>query len=437
MANQHSSGHSLKQAQAEVDLVNHFLKEGFPPKGMQGKNNSAAATSKAAEVLRCDRLSLKKRVGEPGRAGVWKKLYKIEPDWSLYKEPDPTFIVEDHVTKRRERDLSKENQRLSEALADAVEWRKSIMKLVEDPPKPVFNEPDAPKKKGERTIILHLSDLHCGERVSMEQMDGLNKFDVEIFKRRLDRLTATVRDLVTLHWKGQPPARLKLILGGDMISGEIHEELAKTNDALAAPAVRACAERIAGLVTELSKIFRQIDVYTVPGNHGRLTKKPESKGMAINSFDTLVSNVVEMAVKLSGVKNVDFFYSQSGDILMKVYHVSFAVVHGDRIGSRGGTGFIGPMATILRGVHKTRAYYASQGIMIDYVLVGHFHTSGWVPQAFSNGSLVGPSEYSRDLRAVPEPASQNMITVHSDLGIVDYKKIYCGHPSEGSIYRGL
>jgi hypothetical protein len=30
-------------------------------------------------------------------------------------------------------------------------------------------------------------------------------------------------------------------------------------------------------------------------------------------------------------------------------------VHGDRIGSRGGTGFIGPSATIARGGHKTLA----------------------------------------------------------------------------------
>jgi hypothetical protein len=44
------------------------------------------------------------------------------------------------------------------------------------------------------------------------------------------------------------------IFGGDMITGEIHEELAKTNDALSAPAVRECAERLAGLVIELRKI---------------------------------------------------------------------------------------------------------------------------------------------------------------------------------------
>jgi DNA repair exonuclease SbcCD nuclease subunit len=94
---------------------------------------------------------------------------------------------------------------------------------------------------------------------------------------------------------------------------------------LSAPAVRECAERLAGLVMELRKIA-PVDVYSVPGNHGRLTKKPESKDMAINSFDTLITTIVEMVVNLSGTKNVKFFYPQSGDAVFSVYQIFMRII---------------------------------------------------------------------------------------------------------------
>lgn len=263
-------------------------------------------------------------------------------------------------------------------------------------------------------------------------MDGLNSYSIAIFRQRMNRLGASAQALLTTHWTGKPPEKIVLILGGDKIAGEIHEELAKTNEALSAPAVRECAERLAGLV-KLLRTIAPVDIYSVVGNHGRLTRKPESKGASINSFDSLISHVVEMM--LSGDPKIRFFHSKSGDALFRVYGLVFALTHGNNMGSKGGQGFIGPLATIARGVAKVRAYYASQGIAVDYVLTEHLHTTARIPGAFSNGSMVGPSEYSRDIRAMPEPAKQNFIVVHSERGVIDYRELFCGDPSEGSIYR--
>jgi len=180
-----------------------------------------------------------------------------------------------------------------------------------------------------------------------------------------------------------------------------------------------------------------IDVYSVPGNHGRLTRKPESKGIAINSFDTLICQVVEMMLAMATTKHkVKFYYPLSGDALFRVYGWTFVAAHGDRVGSKGGQGFLGAIATIVRGMHRVHAYYAGQGVTIDYVMVGHLHTTAYVPTlGFSNGSLVGPSEYSRDLRARPEQAKQNYIVVHSERGVIEFRDIKVGASAEGSIYQ--
>lgn len=342
--------------------------------------------------------------------------------------------IEQYQQVVHNRNYEKEIKALREALFQAWEFRQSLMKLTEEPMRPRYEEPKKGKSLGERTVILHLSDWHCGEVVDLEEMEGVNKFNVQIFRNRVNRLIKSVKDLLTVHWKGKPAERLVIIFGGDMITGEIHNELAKTNDKLSAPAIRECCERLAGLLKELSGIA-PIDVYSIPGNHGRLTMKPESKGMAVNSYDTLISHLVEMSISGAGIKNVRFFYPKSGDAVFKVYHLTFVAAHGDRIGSRGGTGFIGPIATIMRGVTKVRSYYAAQNVLVDYVLVGHFHTTSKLPRGFSNGSLIGPSEYSRDLRADPEQSKQNMIVVHSERGVIDFQELKSGDATEGSIYH--
>lgn len=428
------------KAQTEVAAVNAALAAGHPPAVRPGTSTVRSAVRVAADHLGAQRLAFTDRVGTPARTGAWKRKYGLEPDWSLYRQPPasppeiepPVDPVETARQKIQGRDLAAENRRLVEALIEAQDIRGGVLKLLDPPLRPRLEQPKRGTGKGRRTVIIHLSDWHCGERVSLEEMDGINSYSLDICRARVARLGAAAKALLTKHWTGRAVERIIVILGGDLISGEIHDELAKTNDALAAPAVRAAAEHLGGLI-KLLRGLAPVDVYSLPGNHGRLTRKPESKGMAINSFDALIAHVVEMM--LAEDRGTRFYHSQSGDCLFRVYGWTFCAAHGDRIGSRGGQGFIGPVATITRGLAKTRAYYAGQGVVVDYVLIGHFHTTSKLPRGFSNGSLVGPSEYSRDLRAEPEPAKQTLLVVHSELGVIDYRELFCGDPAEGAIYR--
>lgn len=437
--NQNTKFLTKKVALKEIAKVEKFLKLGFPGEMQTQGSNQKTAIRMAADELgygRAKFVSLKSRVGWPTSPnGVYSRLFKLKVNWSLFAPPTSAQEVENDMAREVKRDLFTENRKLRESIVELNKVRSGIMKLVEEPLRPRMEPVSVKSRNGQYTVIVHLSDWHCGEVVNIDEMEGLNSYNLSIFKSRVNKLGAAAKSLLTQYWKGdRPPEKIILIFGGDMITGEIHEELAKTNDALSAPAVRHCAERLAGLV-DLFRTLAPVDVYSIPGNHGRLTKKPESKGMAVNSFDTLITHVVEMICQHTKGKPVRFFYPKSGDALFKVYHLTFCAAHGDRIGSKGGQGFIGPIATILRGLAKTRAYYAGQQIMLDYVLVGHFHTTSKLPRGFSNGSLPGPSEYSRDLKADPEPAKQNMIIVHSEKGVIDFQELLCGSTSEGSIYR--
>lgn len=322
---------------------------------------------------------------------------------------------------------------MTERARRAEDLRAGVLGLTEAPPDPsAFRAPPAAAPQAE-TIVLFLSDLHWGERIALEAMDGLNSYDLAIARARLARWFATVGDLATRHWSGPAPARLILILGGDLVSGEIHAELAKTNDAKALPATRDLASHLTGGILALrERLACPIDIVSLAGNHGRATLKPESKEAAETSYDNLVSDFLEMGLR--GRLGITFYVPSSVDALFSVYGWRVLATHGDRIGSRGGQGFIGPAATAARGMKRISMDYAARGVHLDLVLMGHFHTPLQLEEGFVNGCLAGPSEYSRDGRFRPSPARQLWLTLHPRRGVTTTRWINVGEASEGALY---
>ena len=322
---------------------------------------------------------------------------------------------------------------MTERARRAEDLRVGVLGLAEVPPDPTAFRSPASADPAAETIVLFLSDLHWGERIALEAMDGLNSYDLAIARARLARWFATVGDLATRHWSGPPPARLILILGGDLVSGEIHAELAKTNEAKALPATRDLASHLAtGVLALRSRLVCPIDIVSLAGNHGRATLKPESKEAAETSYDNLVSDFLEMS--LCGRPGVTFYVPASVDALFSVYGWRVLATHGDRIGSRGGQGFIGPAATAARGMKRISMDYAARGVHLDLILMGHFHTPLQLEEGFVNGCLGGPSEYSRDGRFRPSPARQLWLTLHPRRGVTTARWINVGEAAEGALY---
>jgi hypothetical protein len=67
--------------------------------------------------------------------------------------------------------------------------------------------------------------------------------------------------------------------------------------------------------------------------------------------------------------------------------------------------------------------------------IGHFHVPLQLEEGLVNGTLAGPSEFSRDGRYRPHPAMQLMFTVHPRRRIAQIRWIEVGDPSEGSLYQ--
>jgi len=201
---------------------------------------------------------------------------------------------------------------------------------------------------------------------------------------------------------------------GDQVSGEIHPDLRESNDLAAIPAIRSLvASETAGL-ERLAEAFGRVHVVSVSGNHGRVTPKPQAKRGGGDNFDALSAWWLESIFRKD--RRISFQTPESIDAVFVVHGRRYLATHGDNIGSRGGEGFIGPAATILRGMKRTHDQYARTGKTLYKMFVGHFHTANDLGLGWSNGSLPGYSEFARHGRMTPEPPLQWLIMLHHKYG---------------------
>jgi biotin operon repressor len=281
---------------------------------------------------------------------------------------------------------------------------------------------DLRKGKSEHTPYLLTSDFQAGEVVKADETEAGYGYDSDLFRERYRKMVQTTIDLSFGHaGEGWTYPGIIYARGGDAISGGIHEELADTDDMTPIEAVQCVFEEEAAGIAKLAEAFGKVDVKTVPGNHDRTTFKPRSKNVLGHSYDTLVDVLLQREFRND--KRVNFQCSKTYDVYFPIYDMKVLLTHGDRIGSRGGQGFVGPTATIMRGAQKVIAEQAALGRHVDRVDVGHFHTpfyAGWV---LANGCLPGYSEYAKSFRMRPSDPQQFLLFHHPKRGVVDIRPI--------------
>lgn len=364
------------------------------------------------------------------------------------------LVAKDNSDPIRLRAANDENTRLRLLLkeaerraADAENHREHILRLSPSPARvqPNLKRTTTGKGHGRQAVVLHLSDLHVGETVERSEVAGVNTYDLVTARKRIARLFQTASILMTSAWPAsdKAPERLYVLLGGDLISGHgLHPEHAETDAGTAFEQVKWASEAISSGALMLHGALKahckrpvEIHFISVVGNHGRSTPgKPRTKLVTLQSYDTLVADFVEASLK--HVPTIRHFQPRGFDAYFDVAGWPALLTHGDRMGSGGGTGFIGPMATIIKGHRKIVDTEYRQRRPVRWVFSGHFHTTGVTPFGFANGSGVGYGEYAKSLRADPEPAQQNYMVFHERYGLLRWHPLVIGSRNEGTIYDG-
>jgi hypothetical protein len=276
--------------------------------------------------------------------------------------------------------------------------------------------------------LVMASDWHWGETVDPDQVGGQNAFNRKIAKQRVKLLGSTIISLCFEHAAFPNYPGIVLCLGGDMITGAIHEDLRETNDGPVTLSVMEVQENLIGLITMLADKFGKVYVPCVPGNHGRTTLKPRAKNRVFDSWEWVIYQNLEKWFAKD--PRVTIHVPNEVDAHFAIWDHRFMLTHGDTLGVKGGDGIIGALGPIARGAIKVGRSEAQCGRDFDTLLIGHYHT--YIPRSdavpvLANGSLIGYNEYARlVLRVGPAAPKQALAFVHPKWGITVQRGIDLG-----------
>lgn len=334
-------------------------------------------------------------------------------------EPVP-FDTEQERANRRLKLANDELKRANAAYLqhiDRLEREKEVLLALDDRRNVKRWETPITINKGESAAILLISDIHFEEVVEPGKVNGANAYspDIaresvrEVFRRSIHllrryRLLADIQEAVI--W-----------LGGDLISGTIHEELLENN---AMSPIQACVE-VEALLEEVLRYFvrhskvKRLTIAASCGNHDRTTHKTRMATRNDNSYATLIYS--HLRKRLADLKQVEWEIGDGQMTYLDVLGHTVRFTHGDGVKYGGGVGGI----TIPLNKAITRWDVVRKA---DLTCIGHFHQMSWnrAMKYVVNGSVIGTTPYS--LAFGHEPPCQTMVIIDRDRGTVDATPIF-------------
>lgn len=303
----------------------------------------------------------------------------------------------------------------------------AVVEVASQPLKPPrWLKPKKSKGTHTATVVTILSDCHFDEVVDPSELAGRNAYNRHIAELRLERYFQGVIEMTHGYLAGLEYDGCVLMLGGDLISGDIHEELSETNEGTALETVLHWSSAIAAGVALLADAFGSVHVPVVVGNHGRRTRKSRAKKRARDNFDWLIGQMI--AGHFRDDPRVTFDIPDGTDAVVPVYDTNFLLTHGDQVG--GGSGIGGIWPPIMRMVAKKRNRYD-----FDTLVCGHWHQLITAPTAglIVNGSVKGYDEYAAVSNFMPERAQQALWIVTPEHGVTFSAPVFCdlGRKAEG------
>lgn len=268
--------------------------------------------------------------------------------------------------------------------------------------------------------ILDIGDVHWGEIVQARNTGGVAEYNTEIAANRLDY---TLDEAIEIA-KGHKLAGLTVILGGDLVSGAIHDDLNRHNEMMVAEQTVSFAETMYGGLEKLLSAGLSLDVVSVSGNHGRTMYKEKAyfKNKQQENYDWMVAKMLEAHGKKQ--KGLNFDIPETVWAIFEVAGRRFLTTHGDTNKNQNSMGI--SFYSIEKEMRRLKTMILDGTIGEHQDVISHHrHQQFQVPigntMFYNNGALKGPDEYGQMGLRPPENAQQQFF-------IIEDGKVKSHHP---------
>lgn len=351
---------------------------------------------------------------ENGMDRVDRRIIKIRAIRQANKKPARSVALPIATNELDCVALEAEIARLKKEALTHAKVREEILKIAHSKPQ-IPNWTIGPRKTARSPGVptIFLSDLHWGEVVDPNQIGGVNEYSLPIAQTRLRRVIEHTIQLLKSHMVNPSYPGICVCLGGDMLSGNIHEELAKTNEKEVMFCLLDLLGEMVSVIKIMKKEFGNVFLPCVTGNHGRNTLKMQAKDRHHTNFDWLLYQLLDRFFQDDPA--ISFFIPDGPDASYSIYGHRYLLTHGDQF--RGGDGIIGMLGPVMRGDNKKRSRNSQIGMDYDTMLIGHWHQLIQMQRLIANGSLKGYDEYAYSGNFPFEPPRQACWITHPEKGI--------------------
>ena len=265
-------------------------------------------------------------------------------------------------------------------------------------------------KKAKHTERVHsafLSDLHFGAQLDPREVPL--EFGPIQESRRFGKVAVQIADYKRQYRK---ESRLILNLMGDIIQNQLHD--AREGTTLTSQ-FAAAVHYLLQLVMFVAAEYPQVDVYCVPGNHGRLKTRHWDRAVQQkwDSVETMIYAALRFAVAQSKVPNVNIHIGQRPYYIVEIFDKKGFITHGDTVLKPGYPGRSINVQGLYQQICKWNASRHIDG-PFDMFAVGHVHFGSITNMPgnivmLTNGCLVPPDPFALSIGSPDVSCGQYLI----------------------------
>lgn len=322
-----------------------------------------------------------------------------------------------HVLENTIQSLEKENKNLIKSSIN----EDIVLDIIKDKtlyinfPNKICN--NFPKTKNTVEAILLISDLHCGELINPEEIGFINAYNIEIMKKRLERIFY----YFAYYCSKFEITKAHILFLGDLFSGNHQDELIRTNEIHEVDALFLLQDLLAQQLLKIESNFNSIECEFVVGNHSRIPiGKPQYKSAAKLNYEYILSKQLQQIFEVRQKK----IKINTCNALFKVKEIAgrrFLMTHGHTL-SKGSNSFasipyygLSMSAAKLYGAILQSEVEEDTTSLFQDILMAHLHTSARVKitsgSLYINGAVIGTSDFSLyKMNAISKP-EQTMLFV--------------------------
>ena len=329
-------------------------------------------------------------------------------------------------------DEKNQYKRAAKAAAKQGGLWKAACEVIEEKIVPMKELPKARKLSKHQTIeedlVLHLSDGHHDQIVTLEETGDLEQYDFPISCARAEKLVDTVIEHSQQHLPSYNFRNLWILANGDHTSGEIHGHEKRSYFKNQMKNTLAIAQLHALMIRDLAPYFENVYCVYVPGNHGRRTIKKDHYG-ANENWDYMVAKTTEL--HLRDVENVGFSIPNAFSVNLNICGHGFHMCHGDDVKGSLGIPFYG---MVRKQKNLMALNNVTGGVPIRYFVMGHHHVQASMAdlngELLVNGAWLANDPYSYNTFNGYRAPTQLLHGVHKKHGVTWRLPIGLKHEGE-------